>query len=634
MRQFCGRAVMSIALLALATAASAQAVKLDTITTFVSPGLDGDHGLPGEAAQGRDGEFYAISIFSPDPIVAFFRIDPVSHSHIVATTLDTGQPNPGASRLVLAPNGQFYASFVADLGGGIVAFDPVTNTAKVVRQFLYASGTFDPGPDGVQPGPLTLGQDGWLYGAMSVSSFESDENESGSLFKFDPATGTFVTLHLFHFDAGGAYPSAALAQGADAALYGTNSDVDTFCGNAFKFDLNTLILTTLHTFDVNAEGCSPGAFAVLASGLLVGVNYRGNNFDGSDPNSTNGAVYTLDPATGAVTPLYMFLASDPFTPIIPGDVTVTPDGSAYVLTQNVSAGIGSILRLHPETRAVEGIQDLFGPTPEIGALSIGRDARLYGIFASSEFFALGVLDQPSVVPAGGTYGGTTTLSAMLSALGVPLSGRTITFTLNTAAVGSAVTDAAGIATLNNVSLAGVPTGTFPDGVGASFAGDALFPATAGTGLLNVLAAPTPGLMVGDGYVAEGLLRYDFQFVVQEKANGTDRGKLDLRVMDLVGSRKNKQKLNDRFVSTSYTDVVFTVDASLRPQFDNVAFAGTGTWNGQAGYRFEALAQDRMGPDRHRELFKITIYDAANHVIASVDGIVKGGSLESRRIHRK
>jgi len=48
MRQFCGRAVMSIALLALATAASAQAVKLDTITTFVSPGLDGDHGLPGD----------------------------------------------------------------------------------------------------------------------------------------------------------------------------------------------------------------------------------------------------------------------------------------------------------------------------------------------------------------------------------------------------------------------------------------------------------------------------------------------------------------------------------------------------------------------------------------------------------
>jgi len=624
---------MSIALLALATGASAQAVKLDTITTFVSPGVDGDNGLPGEAAQGRDGVFYAISIFSPNLTVAFFRIDPVSHSHIVATTLDMGQPNPGASRLVLAPNGQFYASFVADLGGGIVAFDPVTNTAKVVRRFLYAPGTFDPGPDGAQPGPLTLGQDGWLYGAMSVSSFESDPNESGSLFKFEPATGAFVTLHLFQFDEGGAYPSAALAQGADGAWYGTDLDVDSFCGNAFKFATDTSTLTPLHAFDVNAEGCSPGGLAVLPSGLLIGVTFSGN-FDALVPTSTNGGVFTLDAATGAVTPLYMFLASDPFTPIVPGNVTVAGDGSAYVLAQNVAGGIASILRLHPETGAEEGIQDLFGPTPEIGALSIGRDARLYGIFDSSQFFALGVLDQISVVPAGGTFGGTTTLSAAMNALGVRLAGRTIRFTLNNAAVGSAVTDAAGIATLNNVSLAGVPTGTFPDGVRASFAGDALFPATAGSGLLNVLAGATPGLMVGDGYVAEGLLRYDFQFVVQEKANGTDRGKLDLRVTDLVDSRKNRQKRNDRFVSTSYTDVVFSVDAALRPQFDNVAFAGTGSFNGQAGYRFEALAQDRIGPDRHRELFKITIYDAANHVIASVDGIVKGGSLESRRIHRK
>jgi hypothetical protein len=150
----------------------------------------------------------------------------------------------------------------------------------------------------------------------------------------------------------------------------------------------------------------------------------------------------------------------------------------------------------------------------------------------------------------------------------------------------------------------------------------------------VLAAATPGLMVGDGYVADVNFRYDFQFVVQEKPNGIDRGKLDLRIKDLVDSRKNRDKRNDRFVSTSYTDVVFSVDAAVRPQFDTVAFAGTGTWNGQGGYRFTALAQDRLGPDRHRESLKITIYDAANHVIASVDGIIKGGSLESRRVHER
>jgi hypothetical protein len=624
---------MSIAVLALATGASAQAVKLDAITTFASPGADGDNGLPDEAAQGPDGAFYAISTFSPNRTVAFFRIDPVTHSHVVAARLDLGQTSPGSSRLVLAPNGRFYASFLADQGGGIVAFDPATNTAEVVRPFLIDPDTGLPGVDGIYPGALALGRDGWLYGAMMLSSMDDDPGESGTLFRFNPATGAFVTLHLFHFDEGGVYPFGALAQGADGVMYGTNLDVDTFCGNAFKFDPDTLAVTPLHTFDIDAEGCSPGALGVLPSGLLIGVTFSGN-FDPSDPNSTTGGVFTLDPASGVVTPLHMFLASDPFTPVIPGNVTVASDGSAYVLTQNVTAGIASILRLHPETGAVQVIHDLMGPTPEIGALTIGRDARLYGIFASSQFFALGVLDQILVLPAGGTHGGTTTLSATLNALSVPLAGHTIGFTLNDTAIGSAVTDAAGVARLDNVSLAGVPSGTFPNGIGASFAGDVLFPATGGTGLLSVLAGATPGMMAGDGYIAEGLVRYDFKFVVNEKADGTDRGKLDVGVSDVVDNHRKKPKRNDRFVSTSYADVVFDVDPASPPQFDNVAFAGTGTWNGQAGYRVEALAQDHMGPGLHRESFKLTIYDAANHVVASVDGIVRGGSLESRRIHRK
>jgi hypothetical protein len=151
--------------------------------------------------------------------------------------------------------------------------------------------------------------------------------------------------------------------------------------------------------------------------------------------------------------------------------------------------------------------------------------------------------------------------------------------------------------------------------------------------LNVLAAVTPGLMIGDGFVADGLFRYDFQFVVQETANGTDRGKLDLRITDLVDNHK-KNKRNDRFVSTSYTNVVFGLDPALGPQFDTATFAGTGKWNGQAGYRFEAYAQDRIGPPKHREMLTITIYDSTNHIVASVDGIIRGGSLESRRIHRK
>ena len=108
----------------------------------------------------------------------------------------------------------------------------------------------------------------------------------------------------------------------------------------------------------------------------------------------------------------------------------------------------------------------------------------------------------------------------------------------------------------------------------------------------------------------------------------------MRITDVDDGRKKKQRRNDRFVSASYTDVVFDLDPASPPLFDNVAFAGIGTWNGLAGYRFEALAQDRMGPGRHRESFKITIYDPTNRIVASVDGIVKGGHLESRRVHRR
>jgi len=623
---------MSIVFAGLATAAFAQTVKLDRVARFDSPGDDAN-GLPNEVAQGQDGALYAVSTFTPSTSLAFFRINPVTHGHSVAATLDVGQTFPSASRLVLAGDGRFYTSFLGAEGGGILSFDPATNSASVVRQFLADPATGGPGVDGMFPNALTLGRDGWLYGTMSASSPEFDEAQSGSIFKLNPVTGTFVTLRRFQQDAGGAFPYAPLAQGADGTWYGLNLNVDSFCGQAFKFDALTTAVTQLYAFNDSSEGCGPSSLAVLPSGLLIGVHF-GSTVNPLDGTTTTGTVFTLDPATKVLSPLHVFFASDPYTPTQPGNVTVTPGGNAYVLAQNLSTGLASILRVHPDTGAMENIQDLAGSVPEIGALTIGSDARLYGIFDSFDVFALGVLDPVLVFPAGGVPGGTATLSASLNALGLPLAGRRIAFTVNNVPVGSALTDLAGVATLDNVSLAGVPSGTFPNAIGASFAGDALFPASAGSGLLNVLELVTPGLMVGDGYVAEGLLRYDFTFVVQEKANGTDRGKLELRIKDVDDGRKKKVVRNDRFISTSYTNVVFSFDTALRPQFDDVAFAGTGIWNGVAGYRFEALAQDHLGPGKHKESFKIVIYNPANQIVASVDGVVKGGKLEARRIHHR
>ncbi|MDX6481376.1 MAG: hypothetical protein QOG85_1886 [Gaiellaceae bacterium] len=90
--------------------------------------------------------------------------------------------------------------------------------------------------------------------------------------------------------------------------------------------------------------------------------------------------------------------------------------------------------------------------------------------------------------ATGTYGGTTTLTATLTSGGSGVSGKTVSFTLNGSSVGGATTDVNGVATLNNASLAGINAGSYPTGVGASFAGDVNYQPANGSNSLTVSKA--------------------------------------------------------------------------------------------------------------------------------------------------
>jgi hypothetical protein len=96
--------------------------------------------------------------------------------------------------------------------------------------------------------------------------------------------------------------------------------------------------------------------------------------------------------------------------------------------------------------------------------------------------------QPSALTLtapSGTFGGSLALSAMLTGGGSGLSGRAVHFTVNGVDVGSAVTDAAGFATLSSVSLAGIHAGSYPNAVTATFAGDAQFAASTDSQALTV-----------------------------------------------------------------------------------------------------------------------------------------------------
>ncbi len=103
-------------------------------------------------------------------------------------------------------------------------------------------------------------------------------------------------------------------------------------------------------------------------------------------------------------------------------------------------------------------------------------------------FALAQNANPTslaVTSATGTYGGTTDLSATLTFSGSGLSGKTINFTLNGTAKGSATTDANGVAALTGVSLAGINGGTYSTGTGASFAADGTYDSSSASNSLTV-----------------------------------------------------------------------------------------------------------------------------------------------------
>lgn len=143
----------------------------------------------------------------------------------------------------------------------------------------------------------------------------------------------------------------------------------------------------------------------------------------------------------------------------------------------------------------------------------------------------------------GSYTGTTNLTTTLKRTlnGAAVAGRTITFSLNGIVVGTAVTDANGIASLPNVSLFlnGLPitAGTYIGGIGVSFAGDTQYAASTGSSTLTVnkatltVTAQNATRVYGDPnpaftYVISGFLNNETVAVVSGTASCTSSANLN------------------------------------------------------------------------------------------------------------
>jgi hypothetical protein len=330
-----------------------------------------------------------------------------------------------------------------------------------------------------------------------------------------------------------------------------------------------------------------------------------------------------------------------------GDLTAAPDGWLYAgYSKDLLDGTfeKGLVRVDPASGAAIKLAALASTDGLLGesGFFLGRGGVWFGgTRAPWSAYAIAMLDGVDVAAASGSPGGTTSLSATLKASGIALAGRTIDFAVNGNAVGSAETNADGVATLNEVSLSGLASGSYP--IDAAFGGDEHFPAASGVASLTVVSSATPGLMWGAGFIRDHDIRYDFGFLVSERANGTDRGGFELRVTSPSSYKRQGHKVikikgrSDRFVARSFTNVVFSDDPAIHPEryarteTDTVLFAGIGDWNGYSGYRFEAVAQDRGG--RRRESLRVTVYDSANAVVVEFDGELSDGNVQSVRVRR-
>lgn len=91
----------------------------------------------------------------------------------------------------------------------------------------------------------------------------------------------------------------------------------------------------------------------------------------------------------------------------------------------------------------------------------------------------------AVANASATIGGTVTLSAVLTNLGVAVPGKTVAFAVQGNSVGSAVTDSTGKATLANVSVGSLAAGTYVNAITATFSGDGTLASSSGQATLTV-----------------------------------------------------------------------------------------------------------------------------------------------------
>jgi uncharacterized repeat protein (TIGR03803 family) len=194
--------------------------------------------------------------------------------------------------------------------GTIFSLDPVTRKFTTLYSFAF-------GTDGGYPVGALVSTGGYLWGVNSYGG----ANFAGTLFKFDPATGTETALYSFGAGTDGSGPQNGLTL-VDGKLYGTTQDGGTYnVGTAFSYDIATGTEKVLYNFGPNSftapDAYYPTCQLLFVDGALYGTTTEGGAY-------RSGTIFKIDPVTGAEKVLYSFKGG--ISGPDPADGGYPPDG--------------------------------------------------------------------------------------------------------------------------------------------------------------------------------------------------------------------------------------------------------------------------------------------------------------------
>lgn len=229
--------------------------------------------------------------------------------------------------------------------GIVFSLDPSTGTETVLH-------SFGKGTDGQEPFAGVTYVKGKLYGTARAGGTYG----AGAIFSVDPATGKEKVLYSFCAQFGcpdGGDPETDLIE-VNGLLYGTtdaggsetycnNNNNPPGCGTVYSFDPATGTETVLYAF-CGQQYCTDGQFPegtlIDVNGTLYGTTYRGGQPAGCSPTPGCGTVFSINPANGAEKVLHSFGAGTGVDGLQPVSGLLDVKGTFYGTTLDGGANGG------------------------------------------------------------------------------------------------------------------------------------------------------------------------------------------------------------------------------------------------------------------------------------------------------